>query len=413
MTRSWILRTAALASALVTTAFLWMGSTPAGAGNTQASSNGKQAHELKGEFLPQPFDSIINVLGATKYADAYAGETTTRSGHLIIYIVRAKAMSFVDALHGAAAARHAETSSYSLVPVQHSWAQLNNLTSRIFADFPRLTASGIKLAQWGPDPVSNRVSITLQAYSSSIERELVSMYGSDWISVNHATESWAFTLTRNTDIAPFYAGDIEWFAGQTAREACTSNFSYRNNKTGAVYSFASGHCLKDSGDHLGAKVYTNTKSRKTLGTVAAQYYPRTHMDFSSVRGNFAGVVYGNGTKTYDVISIAMPPRGYKVTADGRVSGQVNGVTVESINQDITVSGVPLINMTVASKSGATVCQPGDSGGPWFIQYGKSQAYAIGLQVGERINEDGVRDPSVCVYEQIGNMLSVANGSIQT
>ena len=184
-------------------------------------------------------------------------------------------------------------------------------------------------------------------------------------------------------------------------------------KSGNRFGLASGHCVSNAGGAARTVVYTNTQSRQTVGRISTQYFPRSKMDVASVNtGGFSADVYGNGTTTYHVVGATFPGPGDLVTADGRVSGEVRFVTVENTDNTINVQGFPIIDLTVASKSGATVCQPGDSGGPWYVHTDNTdEIRAAGQQVAEREDPDGKLDPSVCAYQQINNILSLVNGTI--
>ena len=152
-----------------------------------------------------------------------------------------------------------------------------------------------------------------------------------------------------------------------------------------------------------------------MGRISTQYFPGSKIDVASVNtGGFSGKVYANGTTTYSVVGATFPGPGVKVTADGRVSGEVRFVTVENTDNTINVQGFPIIDLTVASKSGATVCQPGDSGGPWYVHVGNTGGVsAAGQQVAEREDPNGQLDPSVCAYQQINDILTLVNGTILT
>jgi hypothetical protein len=113
-----------------------------------------------------------------------------------------------------------------------------------------------------------------------------------------------------------------------------------------------------------------------------------------------------------VVGVTFPGPGDLVTADGRVNGEGRLVTVENTDNTINVQGFPIIDLTVASKSGATVCQPGDSGGPWYVHIGNTDGVsAAGQQVAEREDQNGQLDPSVCAHQQINNILALVNGVI--
>jgi hypothetical protein len=158
---------------------------------------------------------------------------------------------------------------------------------------------------------------------------------------------------------------------------------------------------------------TNTHRTQTVGRISTQFFPRSKMDVASVnRGPFFGSVWGNGSTNYGVVGTTFPGRGFRLTADGRVSGEVRLVTVENTNNTINIQGFPIIDLTVASKPGATVCQPGDSGGPWYVHIGSTgRVDAAGQQVAEREDPDGQLDPSVCAYQQINNILRLVRGKI--
>jgi hypothetical protein len=155
----------------------------------------------------------------------------------------------------------------------------------------------------------------------------------------------------------------------------------------------------------------------TLGTINTEYLDSQHFDAASISGSFSPYVWGDNGATYNVVGTEKPVVGDLVTADGRVSGEVRDVKVESVDQTIYVAdcGCNIYFATVATKTGATVCQVGDSGGPWYVHNNtQSQIFAAGLQSAERQDENGDRDPSVCVYEQIGYWLNnVTGGTIMT
>jgi hypothetical protein len=297
------------------------------------------------------------------------------------------------------------------VSVPHSWGQLLAATRRIGTRVAQLRSEGIQLAQWGPDPISNKVKITLEAYSPRIVNELVKQFGSQWISIRKSTEKWLFT-SRFTDGPPFFGGDAIWFPGQNSSEACTSGFAYTTGST--RYMTTADHCVIDAGGGYGTDVYTNTATQVTMGTVAGEYLSSKHIDVATIKGNFYPIVYGNAE--YTVIGALKAEVGDLVSADGKVSGEVQKVRVESVDQNIYVSdcGCTIYFATVATKSGATVCQVGDSGGPWF-EHTNSAAdiYAVGSQSGERQDENGKLDPSVCVYEQMPYILDITDGAILT
>jgi hypothetical protein len=405
-------------------AVLLMGASALASGTAAKASGNLRAAKPAG-LAALTFASTVNSAGTDRFADSYAGQVRNSAGNLVVYVTRSRASAFASEMQHLARAQGI-SGGYTLVTVNHSWAQLAAMTDRITAEMKSLQAQGVELAQWGPDPQSNKVQITLESYSDHAAQTLTNSFGAQWISVSHSAERWVFTdprpakplvdgETRFTDTAPFYGGDIQWYGSQSSSVACTSGFSFVGKNSGNNFGLASGHCVSDAGGKSGTVVHTNTSSTKTVGKISTQYFPSTKIDIASVNtGGFAPLVYGNGTATYGVVGQDFPTQGDQLTADGRVSGEVRGVTVENTDNTINVSGFPIKDLTVASKPGATVCQGGDSGGPWYVHLGATDGVdAAGTQVGEREDPDGQLDPSVCVYEQIGAILSLVNGTLLT
>lgn len=290
--------------------------TPAGNHPTVAAmALSKHRVELPGV----PFSGEVNLMGTASFSDSYAGQFMTPSGRLIVYLARSGSSVFASELHHLAQAAHNGPDNYTLMIVPHSWAQLVSVTSRITSDMRSLQAQGVELAQWGPDPQSNKVMITLESYSEQAVHTLLHRYGTQWISVSHAAERWVLTdpggaamprlngETRLTDTAPFFAGDIQWYGSQSSSRACTSSFNFVAKKSGNRFGLASGHCVSNAGGAAGTVVYTNTKSRQTVGRISVQYFPGSKIDVASVNtGGFSANVYGNGTTTYSVVGATFP-----------------------------------------------------------------------------------------------------------
>lgn len=392
------------------------------------------AHRHQAGQAAAPFSSVVNTMGHTRaFIGSYAGQFRTRSGRLIVYVARPNPALFTGELQHLARAPHTHAGAYTVVTVRHSYAQLMSVVHNLSTGYKSLRAEGIKLAQWGPYPPSNKVQVFLETYSKRAVRTLLRTYGAQWIIVRHATEHWAYSdaagtavpgsatmpqasgETRFTDSAPYFTGDIQWYGTQPSADACTSGFAFTGKNTGNVFGMAAGHCVGQAGAGPSSFARTNTSSPRVMGQIQTQYWPGSKNDIASVSGGpFSPHVYGNGTTSYNILAKVFPGPGDLVTISGKTTGEVRGVTVENIDQIITVEGNQLNNLTVASKANTTVCQVGDSGGPWFVHNGNTNGvWAAGQQVAERIDQKGVRDPTVCVYGQIGNLLALVNGNLLT
>jgi hypothetical protein len=151
---------------------LLMGAAATPAGNhpkVAAMALSKHWVELPGAL----FSGEVNLMGTTSFSDSYAGQFMAPSGRLIVYVARSGSSIFASELHHLAQTAHGGPDNYTLVTVPHSWAQLVFVTSRITSDMRSLQAQGVELARWGPDPQSNKVTITLESYSEQAVRTLL------------------------------------------------------------------------------------------------------------------------------------------------------------------------------------------------------------------------------------------------
>jgi hypothetical protein len=145
------------------------------------------------------------------------------------------------------------------------------------------------------------------------------------------------------------------------------------------------------------------------------------IDSETVSGNYSPDIYGGGATNNPVYVeagslFAMPGQGAAslVTNDGAFSGEVRGITVKAVNQNIRVAPDPnnpnqtisLRFMTEAAKPGVSACQEGDSGGPWIQHEGNtSNVLVVGTM------EGGSADGSVCYYDQIDAITSFFNVNV--
>ena len=66
------------------------------------------------------------------------------------------------------------------------------IKERLSADWQWLAERGVRLSQWGPDPVSGKVRVYLVHYSEDARQVLVNRYGQD-IVVDTQSRQWRFT----------------------------------------------------------------------------------------------------------------------------------------------------------------------------------------------------------------------------
>lgn len=272
------------------------------------------------------------------------------------------------------------------------WGSAANktITNRIFADQKDLAAKGIELTQWGPDPSSGKVKIYLTHYSNAARRALLARYGKDIVVSRHSMPL-PSRQDRTNDGAPFAGGDVITVGGAAD---CTSGPTVVGNASGNTFMLTAGHC-----GPVNSIVQTHGL---TMGHVTNVRLCNSCIDSETVSGNYAPVVWGgpglNNNPLYaeDGSLFAMPNQGAAslVTNDGAFSGEIRGITVKAVNQNVKFDdGFTNRFITTAAKGGATVCTGGDSGGPWFQHEGDTgNVKIVGTHVGG--------NATTCFYQQI-------------
>ena len=357
---------------------------------------------------PQALLDTITDIGEIQYSQVFAGDALDTDGEIVVY---AKTTSPSEAAFAAAmptiTALTSGAPSYVVVPVAHSYSDLEDLTMTIAAAEPTLVAEGIAMSGWGPDTSSNNVVwITLNNYNSGSAALLESTYGSNWVEVAPNDQPAMFKDNRNNDLAPFSGGDS--IAFYYSLQDCSSGLSLVNSE-GTTYATSAGHCSENPGEPV-----TMTQNTETfVGNVYNNYYAPNSYDFLTIDNTHqVGYVWGNGATRYNVIGSAGPDSpGDKVTFDGAYSGEVRGAVIgdsKHINycQPYT-DGYTTCHVTQASSS-STICLDGDSGGPVYNHNSTSnQVLGQGTIVGS--NQAG----TICEFQMLSYIFSATGLSLLT
>lgn len=273
------------------------------------------------------------------------------------------------------------------------WGSAANkaISNRIDADLKSLAARGIKLTEWGPDPASGKVKIYLTHYSNAARHALEVRYGTA-IVVSRQSMPRPSRYGRTNDTVPFAGGDFV----TTPLGGCTSGPTVIGNASGNPFMLLAGHC---------ATVNSTIKTHGvTMGHVTNVRFCNICIDSETVSGNYADVVWGAGSGSSPLYNedgalFAQPGQGQAslVTNDSAYSGEIRGITVQAVNQSVTFSdGITTRLLTKTSKSGATICRPGDSGGPWIQHEGNTGNVKV---VGTTVGGTG----TTCYYQQINDI----------
>ena len=357
---------------------------------------------MSGPSAPLP-DRIESLLSQPQYANHYAGDAANADGSLTVYATPGGESDIRAAL---ASLAPPSASTYTVQTAAHSLAQLADLTSQIAADKNQIAAQGIRTIDFGPDPTTNTVSVSVLTDAAAARSYLEAHYGgSGWISVTQRSSSDLMHRTANRyyDTPPFYNGD-RIFVDDNHNYKCTDGFAL--NIGSGTQGVTAGHCG-------GSSIYTNFDSNYFMGAITARHFTDGGDDFETFNCYCASPVW------YEGPSIGRN-QGYVhylaagwcdcntglVTFDGATTGEVPYATVIKADACITFTdGIQTCHLNEAQRSGYTLCQGGDSGGPVYQRTSNNQVYPTGTIVGT----NGAGD--ICTYQRIREILRVTGGTI--
>jgi hypothetical protein len=135
--------------------------------------------------MPFHLPSAVARLGETEYPEAYGGLTARLPGSgaitMTVYVVAAQAEPFLAAVREQAA--RSPGTSYTVVHVPHTWADLTALAQQIQDAKLQWRSRGIHLGTVTPDAPASKVIVTLPNHDPAAAAALSTAYGDDWISV--------------------------------------------------------------------------------------------------------------------------------------------------------------------------------------------------------------------------------------
>lgn len=412
---------AALASAgVVAVALISPGAmaatTPTAPPVTTASGSPSEAVQL--------FASEVETLGVEHYPSTFAGATLEPTGVTDVYAVVASDAKLVSAIE----ALNTQGYPVKVVGVTRSYSQLNALSAALGQAYSHLKTEGINLSQWGPDPSSGSLEVTLQKPTASDISALASSVGTSVTSSNYGNEasdllkrqvgtgimvqsqyaegSWV-AAGRTNDTAPFYGGDQIY-----GPSTCTGGFNMIGNVSGHAFMYTAGHC--GSG--------TWVTGAQEIGKTSTNYLtPTSGKDFQSIylSGGGLGIVWTNGSNLLPVSGRVAPAVGVNITFNGSVTGEVRynpviatGVTQCGIWNSVGGFYYCASHQVIASNpNGTWICRPGDSGGPVYKHSG-SDVVAVGI-ITAYMSVNGANGGSTCMATAIGYLANVTDTTLIT
>lgn len=131
------------------------------------------------------FADEVETLGVKQYPATFAGATLKPSGVTVVYAVAASDAKLVSAVQ----ALNTHGYPVQVVAVQRSYSQLMAISDKLFRAHSHLQAEGINLSEWGPDPKSGTVAVTLLKPTASDMSALASARGVPVTSSNYRDET--------------------------------------------------------------------------------------------------------------------------------------------------------------------------------------------------------------------------------
>jgi hypothetical protein len=359
---------------------------------------------------PTPLASVISQLGeAPAYSSDFGGYVENPDGSFSVYTAAADPAPLAQAITQTAAADDAAptaagpaSTAVKVVHVSHSYAALETLAQQIGAAAPGLRAtSGITIAMDGPDVSTNTVLIDLNDYSQSAADALVKRFGgAGWVSVEPTPSAYQSLpdggmqplSNRYYDTSPWYNGDRISINGDNSNK-CTDGWALKGLNSGRTFNLTAGHCF-------GSSFYNNGH---LIGSLSTQYWPGTMYDMESISCSACstngatwteGPSIGTGQGTTKIVNnYATFPAQQLVAFDGASTGEVDNNRVVSAEAECIPAYASLDNLercgmyNTVSQSGATACQPGDSGGPVFQNEGNGYVTAAGIVVSKDVGNN--------------------------
>lgn len=355
----------------------------------------------------------ISSIGA-RYGSSYGG-VDVASGRINLYIVGRSAAAASSSRLAHAVSQRVGEAPISIHAVRHSWAQLNNVTSALAAEYKQLRANGIGISMWAPDPTTNTVTVRLRNPSAAVIKQLHAMYPNMLtISLAPVRSRADRRASRFGDSPPWYEGDPLWESKTSTSESpfCTASFFFKGRSSGNVFGITAGHC----GNYTW---YTNRSSPTVFGRTSSIYFSNRGIDVQSIKGGSTTSINGDpyvwgSSGYYDVTGPKQLGKGDDADFDGTIYGEVPSVPITEVNMcdDFDTSTVTCHLDQGTSSTGGNVCNHGDSGGPVIQRIsGSTRVYALGPIVGVGVNSYGDPTSSVCEYNEIATVLSTVYGTL--
>jgi hypothetical protein len=376
------------------------------------------------------FASQVETLGVEQFPATFAGATLEPSGVTVVYAVASSDAGLVSAVQ----ALNTQGYPVQVVAVSRSYSQLNAIADKLFRAYSHLRAMGINLSEFGPDPASGTVTVTMDEPTASNMSALASAQGAAITSFNYRDEASAVLeqqagagitlqsqyaaysfapVARDSDTPPYYDGDQIYHVALGT--TCTSGFNMVGS-AGNDYMITAGHC------HSG----TWKTHAATMGNTTHNYFTATSGNDFQTTGigpsGGLGVTWTNGANHAPVSGALFPAVGVPISFNGSWTGEHRNIYVLKTNDtECTKATFPetgnqpycLTNLTLGwDKTGNVVCEGGDSGGPVYQHTSGTDVKAVGMIVFSSRDQNGNYGP-YCSATQIDHIAFITHTTLIT
>lgn len=234
------------------------------------------------------------------------------------------------------------------------------------------------------DPADSKYHVSFKPDKLAVGKALQDALGERAVVSFHAAPAAIQAGDRFNNVPPYTGGAFITPNNPAAGRTCTSGFAVRDG-FGILGSVTAGHCAGNGnivnydtgsgffyGQTQGSQQTTTRDMARLHGLFAVGYEPVIHTD-------------PGAPTTRKVVGKGDPTLTTSICVSGSITGAKCSITLIGLNNGTACDDVTFIctsGLMVGRRSGVTIVQKGDSGGPVYSQSGSTGAIIRGMIVGE-------------------------------
>lgn len=268
---------------------------------------------------------------------------------------------------------HRQGVPFEILPAEHSYADLASVRDRMDSDIVSMRGEGVYVVFWGPDPVTNSVTVGVANPPADAEQRLKNRYG-PLVRVVAAAPALPAS-SRLNDTSPWNTGDAITFDNG---HYCSSGPAVKTS-TGKTYLLTAGHCVLDTAaSWTGNYIYRTFNgspviaggSGTQMGNMAAEL-DSSGYDAALIDTSASGLGFRTAGTNDTGTAVAQKQEfastvNTSVCASGAYSGERCAAVVSQADVSTAgADGYTRIHSVVATNATTDVAGSGDSGGPVY------------------------------------------------